>query len=75
MMENGMPPAIGAQGVFFQIEAKTLLDRVDLNAAHGQMVGLIGPNGAGKSTFLRAISGVLRVQAATFTSMAPTSGL
>ena len=62
MMENGMPPAIDAQGVIFQIEAKTLLDRVDLNAAHGQMVGLIGPNGAGKSTFLRAISGVLRVQ-------------
>ena len=62
MMENGRPPAIGAQGVFFQIEAKTLLDRADLNAAHGQMVGLIGPNGAGKSTFLRAISGVLRVQ-------------
>ena len=27
-MENGMPPAIDAQGVFFQIEAKTLLDRV-----------------------------------------------
>ena len=62
MMENGRPPAIGAQGVFFQIEAKTLLDCVDLNAAHGQMVGLIGPNGAGKSTFLRAIAGVLRVQ-------------
>ena len=62
MMENGRPPAIGAQGVFFQIEAKTLLDRADLKAAHGQMVGLIGPNGAGKSTFLRAISGVLRVQ-------------
>ena len=62
MMENGRPPAIGAQGVFFQIEAKTLLDGVDLNAAHGQMVGLIGPNGAGKSTFLRAVSGVLRVQ-------------
>ena len=62
MMENGRPPAIGAQGVFFQIEAKTLLDGVDLNAAHGQMVGLIGPNGAGKSTFLRAISGVLCVQ-------------
>ena len=62
MMKNGRPPAIGAQGVSFQIEAKTLLDGVDLNAAHGQMVGLIGPNGAGKSTFLRAISGVLRVQ-------------
>ena len=28
----------------------------------GRWWGLIGPNGAGKSTFLRAISGVLRVQ-------------
>ena len=62
MMENGKQPAIDAQGVFYQIEAKTLLDGVDLNAAHGQMVGLIGPNGAGKSTFLRAVSGILRVQ-------------
>ena len=48
MMENGRPPAIGAQGVFFQIEAKTLLDRVDLNAAHGQMVGLDWPQRRGQ---------------------------
>ncbi len=62
MMRSGRPPAVGARSLFFQVEAKTLLDGVDLEAHHGQMVGLIGPNGAGKSTFLRAISGVLRVQ-------------
>ena len=62
MTSNGKTPAVGAESLFFQVEAKTLLDGVDLEAHHGQMVGLIGPNGAGKSTFLRAISGVLRVQ-------------
>ncbi len=62
MTNNGKHPAVGARGLFFQVEAKTLLDGVDLQADHGRMVGLIGPNGAGKSTFLRAISGVLRVQ-------------
>ena len=62
MTNNGKTPAVVAQSLFFQVEAKTLLDGVDLEAHHGQMVGLIGPNGAGKSTFLRAISGVLRVQ-------------
>ena len=62
MTNNGKTPAVGAQSLVFQVEAKTLLDGVDLEAHHGQMVGLIGPNGAGKSTFLRAVSGVLRVQ-------------
>ena len=61
-MQNRRPPAIDAQELFFKVEAKTLLDGVDLHADHGRMVGLIGPNGAGKSTFLRAISGVLRLQ-------------
>ena len=62
MMNNGRPPAVGVQSLLFQIEARTLLDQVDLEAHRGQMVGLIGPNGAGKSTLLRAISGALRVQ-------------
>ncbi|MDE0213630.1 MAG: ABC transporter ATP-binding protein [Chloroflexota bacterium] len=62
MTDNGTHPAVAAQALFFQVEARALLDGVDLQADHGQMVGLIGPNGAGKSTFLRAVSGVLRVQ-------------
>ena len=54
--------AIVARGVSFSVEAKRLLDQVDLQAARGQFVGLIGPNGAGKSTLLRAISSVLKIE-------------
>ena len=63
MNTNGNSPApVDAQAVSFSVEAKTLLDRVDMRAERGQFVGLIGPNGAGKSTLLRTLSGVLRHQ-------------
>ncbi|MDE2933993.1 MAG: heme ABC transporter ATP-binding protein [Chloroflexota bacterium] len=63
MTFNGNSPAsVDAQAVSFSVEAKTLLDRVDMRAERGQFVGLIGPNGAGKSTLLRTLSGVVRPQ-------------
>ncbi len=61
--QNGMAAsAIDARSVTFSVDAKRLLDRVDLHAERGQFIGLIGPNGAGKSTLLRAISSVLKFQ-------------
>lgn len=63
MTSNGnSPESVDARAVSFSVEAKTLLDRVDMHAQRGQFVGLIGPNGAGKSTLLRTLSGVLRHQ-------------
>ncbi len=64
-MDGDSPAAVDARAVSFRVEAKALLDRVDLRAGRGQFVGLIGPNGAGKSTLLRALSGVLRRQEGT----------
>ncbi len=42
----------------------TALDRLDLEVAPGEIVGILGPNGSGKSTALRLLLGFLR----------PTSG-
>ena len=59
-MNGSRPQAISARGLTYEVEEKTLLDGVDLQAERGQLVGLIGPNGAGKTTLLRTISGILR---------------
>ncbi|MBH77540.1 MAG: hypothetical protein CL897_04865 [Dehalococcoidia bacterium] len=60
--QNDSSAAVEARKISFNVETKTLLNRIDMRAERGSFVGLIGPNGAGKSTLLRAISGVLRNQ-------------
>lgn len=37
------------------IDGRDLVHRLDLSAAHGEVVGLVGPNGSGKSTALRCV--------------------
>jgi cobalt/nickel transport system ATP-binding protein len=36
-----------------------VLNRVDLDVAHGEKVGVVGPNGAGKTTLFLSIAGVV----------------
>ena len=38
---------------------------MDLELAHGELLGLLGPNGAGKSTFLLCAAGLLRPDSGT----------
>ncbi|HJZ19920.1 MAG TPA: ATP-binding cassette domain-containing protein, partial [Bradyrhizobium sp.] len=40
-----------------------VLHGIDFQVASGEVVALLGPNGAGKSTMLRALSGLLPVNA------------
>ena len=39
------------------------LDHVDLRVGDGQIVGFLGPNGAGKSTTMRAVMGLIAIDA------------
>src|SRR3954468_20225456 len=40
-------------------DGTTVLDRVSLTAAGGEVLALLGPSGSGKSTLLRVIAGLL----------------
>ncbi|HEX5615693.1 MAG TPA: ABC transporter ATP-binding protein [Acidimicrobiia bacterium] len=58
---------LAARGITKQFSGITALDRVDLDVAAGETVGLIGPNGAGKTTFFNCLLGVLRPDAGSTT--------
>ncbi|WP_420113267.1 ABC transporter ATP-binding protein [Pseudactinotalea sp.] len=42
------------------IEGRSIVDRLHLRAAAGEIVGLVGPNGSGKSTALRCVYRALK---------------
>ncbi len=56
---------LDARGITKRFAGIVALNSVDLDVAHGEMVGLIGPNGAGKTTFFNCLLGMLRPDAGT----------
>lgn len=51
---------IGARGLSFKHDGRTILQSIDLDIHKGEIVTLIGPNGAGKTTLVRTLIGLLK---------------
>jgi ABC-2 type transport system ATP-binding protein len=56
---GGDPPVLALRGVTRRFGEVTALDRLDLDVASGEVVGLLGHNGAGKTTTVRLLAGLL----------------
>ncbi len=50
---------ISGSGISFAYGSREVLKNVDLQARHGEVLGLVGPNGSGKTTLLRTLYGSL----------------
>ncbi|MBE2999611.1 ATP-binding cassette domain-containing protein [Nocardiopsis sp. HNM0947] len=58
-----MTHAIRAEGLVKEFKGKRALDRVDLTARRGAVLGVLGPNGSGKTTTVRILATLLRPDA------------
>jgi ABC-2 type transport system ATP-binding protein len=56
-------PAVSVRGLAKSYGEVRALDGVDLEVAHGTVLGLLGPNGAGKTTIIRILTTLLKPDA------------
>ena len=63
MTSTESPAPIEATGLRKAYKQRQALDGVDLHVEPGQVVGLLGPNGAGKTTIVKALLGMVHLDA------------
>jgi len=56
-------PTVEAIAISRRFGRRQALDRVDLRIDRGEIVGYVGPNGSGKTTTMRAMLGLVRLDA------------
>ncbi len=55
--------AIDVRGLSKRFGTRTVVDRVDIRVARGEICGFLGPNGSGKTTTIRMLCGLLEPDA------------
>lgn len=53
---DGVRPVVEVRELRKEFDGNTVIDRLDLTVARGQVVAIIGPSGSGKSTVLRCLN-------------------
>lgn len=61
--DTKLTPLLDVSGLSVSFGDVRVLDKVDINVEHGEIVGIVGESGSGKSTLLKAISRLLARQA------------
>lgn len=56
--DEGRPGAVEIEGAGHSFGELRVLERLDLHARPGEVVGLVGPSGCGKSTLLELVAGL-----------------
>lgn len=62
-MNGSAPAAIDVRGLVKRFGGRTVVDRVDIRVARGEICGFLGPNGSGKTTTIRMLCGLLQPDA------------
>jgi ABC-2 type transport system ATP-binding protein len=65
MYDENHRPVIELRGLRKHFGRRQALAGVDLSLHSGQIVGVVGPDGAGKTTLIRALAGLLEIEAET----------
>ena len=52
-------PALEARAIGRSFDGTTVLDGIDLDLGHGEVIALLGPSGCGKTTLLRIAAGLM----------------
>jgi ABC-2 type transport system ATP-binding protein len=60
---KGAGPALSARALARRFGAVTALDGLSFEVGRGELYGLVGPDGAGKTTAIRALAGLVGVDA------------
>ena len=74
MSHDGEPIAIEARAAGVAIGGRTIWEQLDLTVARGQFVAVLGPNGVGKSTLVKAVLGLVPLQAGELTVLGRAPG-
>jgi len=56
-------PVLALRGVIKHFGATAALDGISLDIRTGELLAVVGPSGCGKSTMLRAVAGLMRIDA------------